>query len=319
MNVLRLDLNLAVALEAIMLERNVTRAAAGLAMSQPAVSNALRRARQVTGDQLFVRTAAGVTPTSHMLAIWPDLQQALGMLRAALAPDGFDPQSSAASFRVAVTDSLEAEAVPAITLALRRAAPAARVAFVPHTNAGSLERIERGTLDCAVGMFPSLPRHVRVLGLVSDHYVCVMRRGHPLARRLSLDAFLGAPHLLVTPSGLDLGAVDGWLGLQGRSRNIVAVVNRFADALRIVAETDLLTCVPHGFLETEAARATPRRNLAVRALPFDAERLLYKLVWHERQHAHPAHQWFRALVAAACGAGAPAPRGAALFTRRMEA
>jgi DNA-binding transcriptional LysR family regulator len=98
------------------------------------------------------------------------------------------------------------------------------VAFVPYTNAGSLERIERGTFDFTVGMFPSLPRHVRVLGLVLDHHVCVMRCCHPLARWLSLDAVLAASRLLVTPSGLDLGAADGWLRVQGRSHDIVAVV-----------------------------------------------------------------------------------------------
>jgi DNA-binding transcriptional LysR family regulator len=98
------------------------------------------------------------------------------------------------------------------------------VAFVPHTNAGSQQRIERGTFDFTVGMFPSLPDHLRVLGLVLDHPVCVMRCGHPLVRWLSLDAVLAASRLLVTPSGLDLGAADGWLRVQGRLHDIVAVV-----------------------------------------------------------------------------------------------
>ncbi len=96
-------------------------------------------------------------------------------------------------------------------LKLRTASPSARIAFALHTNAGSLEGIERGTLDCAVGMFPALPREVHVQGLRTDRYVCVMRRGHDLSRRMSLDQFVEAAHVLVTPSGQDLGVVDGWL------------------------------------------------------------------------------------------------------------
>ncbi|HEY9345629.1 MAG TPA: LysR family transcriptional regulator, partial [Inquilinus sp.] len=288
-------------LEAIMLERNVTRAAESLAMSQPAVSNALRRARRLTNDELFIKVAGGVRPTSRMLAMWPELHRSLSAIRASIAPQHFDPRTDSTSFRMAITDSVAAEAVCGITLKLRTASPSARIAFALHTNAGSLEGIERGTLDCAVGMFPALPREVHVQGLRTDRYVCVMRRGHDLGRRMSLDQFVEAAHVLVTPSGQDLGAVDGWLSLQGRTRTIVAVVNRFADALRIVAESDLLTCVPSGFLQGHGRSLVARSRLVLRDLPFSAETLLYKLVWHERLHTHPAHRWFRSLVAEVCG------------------
>ena len=284
-----------------MLEGNVTRAAASLGMSQPAVSNALRRARRLTGDELFLRTADGVRPTSRMLAMWPELHRSLGTIRASIGSHRFDVASSNATFRLAITDSLAAEAVCRTMLRLHASSPAARVAFALHTNAGSIEGIERGTLDCAVGMFPSLPRTMHVQGLFADKYVCVMRRGHRLSPRMSLDDFVDCPHVLVTPSGQDLGVVDGWLSLQGRRRNIVAVVNHFADAMRIVAESDLLSCVPSRFFDRNQAVIAPADHLVARELPFAAENILYKLVWHERVHAHPAHQWFRSLVAEACG------------------
>jgi DNA-binding transcriptional LysR family regulator len=305
----RVDLNLVSVLEAIMLEGNVTRAAATLGMSQPAVSNALRRARRLTGDELFLRTADGVRPTSRMLAMWPDLHRSLGTIRGAVASHRFDIASSTATFRLAITDSVAAEAVSATTLRLRAMSPSARIAFALHTNAGSIEGIERGTLDCAVGMFPSLPRTMHVQGLFADKYVCVMRRGHRLSRRMSLDEFVDCPHVLVTPSGQDLGVVDGWLSLQGRRRNVVAVVNHFADAMRIAAESDLLTCVPNRFFDRHHAAIVPADGLVSRELPFAAENILYKLVWHERVHAHPAHQWFRSLVAEACGGPATSPTG----------
>jgi DNA-binding transcriptional LysR family regulator len=303
-NNVRLDLNLVSVLEAVMLERNVTRAAATLAMSQPAVSNALRRARRLTNDELFIKVPNGVRPTARMLAMWPDLHHSLAVLRATIAPQHFDPRADSTVFRIAVTDSLASEAVLGITQQLGQASPFARVAFAHHTNASSLEAIERGTLDCAVGMFPALPHSVHVHSLRADHYVCVMRRGHALgrARALSLDAFAEARHVLVSPSGQDLGLVDGWLSLHGRSRTVAAVVNRFADALRIVADSDLLVCVPSEFLQGAGRKAMVKSRLLARELPFEVEKLLYKLVWHERLHAHPAHQWFRSLVAQVCGA-----------------
>lgn len=300
-NNVRLDLNLIAVLEAIMLERNVTRAAISLSMSQPAVSNALRRARKLTKDQLFLKTATGVQPTSRMVAMWPDLHHSLTVIRASFAPDDFDPRSDATSFRIAVTDSLAMEGVSAITLKLQATSPRARVSFAIHTHEGSLEGIDRGTLDCAVGMFASLPRDVHVQSLRTDRYVCVMRSGHELAQSLTLDQFTAAAHVLATPSGLELGLVDGWLGLKGRTRTIVAVVNHFADALRIVSRSDLLTCVPLGFFNGPWRTIAAEHPLVVRDLPFETEKLLYKLIWHERLQTHPAHQWFRSLVGDVCG------------------
>jgi DNA-binding transcriptional LysR family regulator len=300
----RLDLNLLLVLEAIMLERNVTRAAANLSMSQPAVSNALRRARKLTNDQLFLKVAGGVQPTSRMLAMWPELHRSLAVIRASIAPGHFDPRSDPTSFRIAITDSLAVDAVAGITLKLRATAPYARITFSFHTNANSLDAIERGTLDCAVGMFPALPRGIHVQGLGTDHYVCVMRRGHPLTSGMALDDFTAASHVLVTPSGMDLGAVDGWLSLKGRTRSIVAVVNHFADSVRIVAGSDLLTCVPRGFIDGPGRTLLGQHGLVVHPLPFESEKLIYKLVWHERLHTHPAHQWFRSLVAEVCGSSA---------------
>jgi DNA-binding transcriptional LysR family regulator len=297
---LRLDLNLVSVLEAIMLEGNVTRAATSLGMSQPAVSNALRRARRLTGDELFLRVADGVRPTSRMIAMWPELHRSLATIRTSIASHRFDVASNATTFRLAITDSIAAEAVCNITLELRAASPSARIAFALHTNADSIEGIERGTLDCAIGMFPALPRSLNVQGLFTDKYVCIMRKAHRLSRNMSLDDFVESPHVLVTPSGQELGVVDGWLSLQGRRRNVVAVVNHFADAMKIVAESDLLTCVPSRFFNRNQNVLVAPDRIVARDLPFEAENILYKLVWHERAHAHPAHQWFRALVADAC-------------------
>ena len=305
MSDVRLDLNLVVVIEAVMLERNVTRAAASLAMSQPAVSNALRRARLLVGDRLFLKTADGVEPTARMRAIWPDLHRSLATVRASIMPQSFDPATDATTFRAAITDSLALEGVPALILALRQKAPFARLAFKSHTNAASLDAVERGTLDCAVGMFPALPLGMHVLALGADEHVCVMRTGHPLREGLSLESFVHASHVLVSPSGQDQGVVDGWLSLRGYARPIVAIVNHAEDALRIVAGSDLLACVPSAVLRGRRSSLLAAMGLVGAVLPFETERVLYKLIWHERLHAHPTHAWFRRLVARTCSSDPP--------------
>lgn len=297
---MRFDLNMLGVLEAVMLERHVTRAAKSLAMSQPAVSNALRRARALTKDELFVKSARGVRPTSRMLAMWPDLQQSLQTIRATLVPQEFRPETDASSVRIAITDSLSQEVVPAFALLLNRTAPHTRATFLPHTNTNSVNGILNGALDCAIGMFPTVPRDLHVKAVKTDHYVCVMRKGHALARKMSLEQFIEHPQVLVTPSGDELGVVDGWLSLHERKRNIAVVVNHFADALRIVSRSDLLTCVPRGYLLGFGKTIVDPQKLAEHALPFQVEQLLYKLIWHKRNTGHPAHDWIRTQLAQVC-------------------
>lgn len=289
------DLNLLSVLETVMLERNVTRAAQALGMSQPAVSHALRRARALTGDALFVRVTGGVRPTPHMAAIWPKLHRALGDARDALLPAGFDPRLTHATFRLAVTESLSAHVVPAVTLALTKAAPHARLAFSVHTNDRSLDALERGTLDCAIGLFPSLPDNIRVQGLRADRYVAVMRRLHPLAADMTLAKFVAARHVLVAPSGRDHGIIDAWLSLTGLSRTIAVVVNTSTEALTIVASSDLVACVPGRVAATLTADRVDA--LAVAELPFDADRVFFKLAWHQRRDDDKTQRWFRDLLA----------------------
>lgn len=297
---MRLDLNLVSVLEAIMLERNVTRAAKSLGLGQPAVSNALRRARSVTKDELFIKVPGGVRPTTHMLAMWPDLQSALTKIRETISPQSYDPRSDHSTFRVAITDSLVPSAIPLLATKLRNAAPMARIAFSIHSNMNSLSAIERGSLDCAVGTFPALPSDIHVQPLLKDRYVCVMRKGHNLANRLSFESFLGASHVLVTPTEQGLGHVESWLRLNGQTRDIAIIVNSFADALRIVAQSDLLACIPMIVFKTHERAVAAKARLVTQELPFDSGEMLFKLVWHERTHASPAHAWFRALIADVC-------------------
>jgi DNA-binding transcriptional LysR family regulator len=167
----------------------------------------------------------------------------------------------------------------------------------------SVSAIERGSLDCAVGTFPFLPHDAHVQPLLRDRYVCVMRKAHGLSIKISFESFLGASHVLVTPTEQGLGHVESWLRLHGRTRDIALTVNSFADALRIVAQSDLLTCVPMIVFKTHEKSVVAKERLVFHELPFDTGEMLYKLIWHERTHSSSAHMWFRALIADVCARG----------------
>lgn len=289
----RIDLNLLNVFYAIMAERSVTRAAQRLAMSQPAVSNALRRLRHMFQDELFVKAPGGIRPTEKATLIWPDLQEALSKLRAVTMPPEFVPAETRLTFNIAITDTLVSRIIPALAIRFAREAPNARPHFHLHSNPGSTSALERGTLDCAVGMFPNPSAELQIEGLFSDEYVCIFRRGHPtLGNPLSLDAFVAAKHVLVKQATWQIGIIDAWLSLAGQKRDIVMVVNSCADAIAVIVNTDLAAAVPRRFVET----TTSARALQIASMPFDNGKILYKLAWHERNTRNPAQVWLRQLM-----------------------
>ncbi len=294
MNDRRVDLNLINVFEAVMAEQSVTRAARRVGMTQPAVSNALRRLRHLFQDELFVKVPGGVAPTDQAKALWNELQGPMAIIRNATFPARFDPRSTARTFKAAMTESLTGRTVHEITVRFAREAPQAKLHFIPHTNLSTIAALERGEIDCAVGMFPHPPPTLRVEALFSDTYVSVFARGHrQLKAPLSLEAFTRARHVLVKQGLTEIGIVDDWLSLRGLKRDVAVIVNTCADAIRAVAESDLVTAVPHSFI-----LAHPRRkSVQISRLPFDHQKILYKLAWHERAEHDPAHVWFRGLIA----------------------
>ena len=294
MNSRRIDLNLLPIFNAVMQERNVSRAAERLSMTQPAVSNALNRLRDLLRDEVFIRVPGGVRPTQKAMDLWPTLSQALDSITASISPLGFDPATTVATFRFAVTDSLTPSIVPRLAIRFAECAPKAQLQFHHHSNLTSTSDLVTGHLDCAVGMFPRLPSGLNASALMTDDYVCVMRADNPLARApLTIETFVSAIHVLMKPSGSGAGAVDNWLGFHGMSRRIATVVTHFAEALQIVERTDLLSCMPKKYLESEL---TAESRVVVAALPFETERILYKLAWHERSDHVPEQIWFRTLI-----------------------
>ena len=301
-----------------MAEGSLTRAAEGLAMTQPAVSHAVRRLRDTLGDDLFVRTAHGMRPTPRAELIWPQVRGALAVLRQALAPEDFNPQRDAVQLRLAIADATAAMLAPPLVAEIERTGALTNLRVLPLTTRDPRRLVQAGEADLAVGFFPeavtaivaqgpeSALRHAR---LYSTRYVCVMRRGHPLAAApLTLDSYCAAHHLLVNFSGRAHGFVDQALTGLGRQRRVVLTVNQFFTAGRVVAHSDLLTVLPEGFV----AATGYRDELVTRELPLVLAPVHVEMIWHLRHDDDPAHRWLRAQVQAVAQAapqqpGAPTP------------
>ncbi|MCH7342685.1 LysR family transcriptional regulator [Pelomonas sp. CA6] len=299
MSFLNLDLNLLKVFDAVMAERNLTRAAERLAMTQPAVSHALKRLREALGEELFVRQAFGMKPTSRAEGLWPEVRAALTRLRVALDPGDYQPHQEEYTFRLAMADSTAALVLPPLMAQLEQARALANVHVLPLTTRDPRGLLEQGEADFALGYFPSAVAALQGLGqmaaihqqrLYDSHYVCVMRRGHPLAEaELDLDRYCQAHHLLVSFSGRPHGFVDEALAALKRSRRIMLTVNQFFTAGRVVAQSDLLTALPLSFLDATGYR----EQLIHRPLPLPLSPVHVDLLWHLRNEDRSAQRWMR--------------------------
>ena len=293
-----LDLNLLVALRALLAERHVTRAAARVGLSQPAMSHALARLRDLLGDPLLVRTPSGMRPTARAEAMTLPLERALEDLGRALAsPAPFEPQKATRKFRIATNDYMELVLFPRLLARVWAEAPNVDIRLVNLVGDGSGELAE-GRIDLAMGVVarfggPAPAGALRTQRLLSDRFVCVVREGHPVVKkRLSMSDFIALPHALVAPRGDSGGVVDTALARLGKKRRVAVEVPHFLVAPHIVRETDLVLTLAERIAKTLA----PLLGLRQMAPPLELEGFSMTMVWHERQHADPAHEWLRGVV-----------------------
>jgi DNA-binding transcriptional LysR family regulator len=311
-----LDLNLLRVFDAVMAEGSLTRAAHALAMTQPAVSHAVGRLREALGDELFQRTAHGVRPTARAQALWPAVRQALSTLRQAIAPGDYAPERDPVQWNLTMADATAALLAPRLVAAIEGSGALANLRVLPLTTRDPRRWLEAGDVDLAVGYFPEAVTALRAQGpdaalrqapLYTSRYVCVMRRGHPLAARLrdgtalTLQDFCAAHHLLVSFSGRAHGFVDQALAALGLQRRIVLTVNQFFTAGRVVTQSDLLTVLPEGFIEATG----DHDRLLTCELPLAVQPVHVAMLWHLRHDADPAHRWLRTQVQAAAAAPPP--------------
>lgn len=287
-----LDLNLLKALDALLDERNVTRAAERLALTQPAVSGMLTRLRESFDDPLFVRAQRGMVPTARALELAAPLKQLLGDLESLLQPPAFDPATATMTLRIAATDyALSAVVVPFLE-ALRLQAPGIRVAVLPVDDARLQGQFERGEVDLALVTPESSPGDLHARRLFDEDYVCLLRADHPAARkgRLSLDSFCALDHALVSyAGGAFRGVTDEALAAVGRERRVSLSVSNFLALPEILRRSDLLAVVPRRL----TAHA---EGLVVLDPPLAIPSFTKLLAWHERAHRDPGQRWVRELL-----------------------
>lgn len=288
-----IDLNLLVALDALLEERHVTRAARRLGLSQSATSHALARLRELLRDPLLVRSGAVLVPTPRALALAPPVRGILETIRSTLAGPSFDPASSVRTFVVATSDYFELVVMPLLVRELVRAAPAIDLVVRPAPE-DFVAMLGGGRLDLVIGVsVPPGAESVHRRALFDDGFACVVRAGHPVLRRgLDLDRFAAMGHVFIAPRGTRGGVVDDALAKKRKVRRVAAMVPSFLAAPAIVAESDLVLTMPARLAE----RLAPAFDLRVLPPPLALPRFTVSAYWHERAHHDPAHAWLRARI-----------------------
>ena len=290
-----IDLNLLVALDALMREGNVTAAGRRIGLSQPAMSHALSRLRGVLGDPLLVREGRVMHLTALAERLAPRVQRLIGELDATLlGHQVFEPESATRTFRIATNDYCGAVIMPALLAQVRRLAPGVELELHAHKGRAPAPELARGELDLAVGTFlesePGVERQV----LLRETFACLARRDHPRAKRkLSVQDYAELEHVLITAPDYGPGVVDFALAEHGFRRRVVARTPHFLVAPALVAGTDAIVTLP-----SRLAQLAARGGLRSFAPPLPLPPFEVHLLWHGAAGEDAAARWLRQQVLA---------------------
>lgn len=291
-----LDLNLLRVFDAVAREGHVTRAAARLHLSQPAVSNALARLRAALGDELFLRRPGGVEPTAFAQALAQPVAEALDRIAGSIAAtQPFEPATARRVFSVAMSEYAEAMLAPRVVARLAAQAPGCLLAIshADRTNAEAL--LERGEAILAIAVLPEPPALYTRIRLLPEAFVTLMRPDHELLEGpFDLDRFLGVPHLLHSPNGSREGAIDWELRKLGRQRRLGAVVAHLSAVPEILLGTEMIMTLSARLARQMAAA----HGLAILTPPVEVRHTRLSLVFHRRLEADDGHAWLRRMILA---------------------
>lgn len=293
MDLREIDLNLLVVFNQLLLDRNVSTASEKLGLTQPAVSNSLKRLRAALKDELFLRTSKGMEPTPYALHLAEPVVYALNTLQTALTTrDTFDPLTSTRTFNLAMTDIGEMYFMPPLMDALAKRAPHIQISTL-RPNSGNLrEDMESGTVHLALGLLPDLQTGFFQRRLFRHRYVCMFRKGHPTAKSpMSLKQFSELEHVGVVALNTGHGEVDGLLERAGIKRRMRLIVPHFIAVGHILQSTDLIATVPQRF----AVRCEVPFGLKTSPHPAKLPDIAINLFWHAKYNRDPANVWLRQL------------------------
>lgn len=294
MNWRAFDLNLLVLFDAVMQDRSVTRAGRRIGLSQPAMSHALNRLRDLLKDELFVRTPTGMRPTPRAEQLAALLRQALRELQQVLQPETFVPATADRRFSLAINNYAAVVVAPPLVTAVSTAAPSVQLDLRPSGTLDIIECLDRGDLDLAIGSLDSFGERFACTQLLEDEFVMVMRRRHPAGRgALSAKVLASLTHL-DPPIGENTDFLDAWLSERGLTRRI-ALRAPYLSARAILSRSDLAATLSRRIAQ-EFVRTD---RLQIHELPVKSPAVRTTMLWHRRLDNHPAHRWLRDRIIAA--------------------
>jgi LysR family transcriptional regulator, mexEF-oprN operon transcriptional activator len=291
-----LDLDLLMAFDALFEQRSVSAAARQLGLTQSALSKRLARLRVSFLDELFVRSGEGVAPTARALDLADPVRAALHGLQDLITPERLArPESSRRTFRIAGNDLGAAVLLPNLMARLTGTAPGVKIAWRTLDRTAMADALERGEVDFAVTILPDPPSSLRRAEVLRDRFVCLASERHPtVERKLTLDAFVAARHLIVTTVGDFHGVVDRLLEERGLARKVVLSLPFHLAVPALVARSDLVATLP-----LSVAALAPWPGVRQHALPLPHTGFADALYWHRRHDRAPAHAWLRGEILAA--------------------
>jgi DNA-binding transcriptional LysR family regulator len=306
-NVDRFDLNLLIYLDVLLRERSVTKAAQALGITQPAMSNGLKRLRELFGDPVLVRTSDGMSATERALELQPLVRNILAAVDSAVQPTGvFESQISSRVYRIMVSDYAEATLVPAMVKRLRSEAPGVILDFLTPSDV-TYKDVEQGKVDMAINRFDELPQSFHQKTLWTDDFSCLVNPRNAVLNNFCLEGYLSANHIWVSKTGMgvgtgvnptrdkavQLGWVDEALERAGHKRNISVFTRHYQMPALLAANNDLIATLP-----TRIARIQARSGeLTMVEPPYEIPPFELKMAWSPLVHHNPPHKWMRALIA----------------------
>lgn len=305
MNIAKIDLNLLVYLDVLLREGSVTKAANQLSITQPAMSNGLKRLRDLFKDPLLVRTSDGMTPTKRALELQPTIRDVLSKLESSIQPETeFNPETSTRTFRIMTSDYAESTLLLELIEELNFKAPNITLDLITPSDV-TFHDVEQGRVDMAINRFDELPLSFHQKVIWYDQFACVLNKDNPRIKNFNLDAYLSGQHIWVSKTGFGIGVgIDpnevqklGWVDAEltkiGKQRQIRVFTRHYHAALQLAKTQNLIATLP-----SRAAKIFKNDpELVVLPPPFDIPPIALKMAWSALLHHDAGHIWLRRLIA----------------------
>ena len=285
------DLNLFIAFDVIYTEKNLTKSGQVLGITQPAVSNALARLRDLFNDELFIRTSRGMIPTPVANQLIGDIRNALSLIQNTISvSEKFDPSTAEMTFKISIGDTSEYRLLPLLIKELAEIAPRVKVETYLTPRKDAPRELASGAIDFSIDPPLQSDQHLKHEKIYQEDYVMIVRKDHPILNKekITIEDYLDLSHIHISNRKTGMGHVDMTLYKLGLTRDIYLRAQHFLVAPYIVEQSDMAITTTKGFAVD--------RNLAWRELPFDIDPLVLHLYWHENNDNESSSKWMRELM-----------------------